>query len=547
MYEFILKNGKIVDGTGNPWYMADIAISNGRISRIGVIPKDEDASLIDVTGLVVSPGFIDAHSHSDFVLPLENHMEILDGYLRQGITTLVTGNCGFSPAPVNPDNLELLKSYTSFLQAQELGWGWTTMKGFLDHLDSSGVGYNVVPLISHGAVRIAVMGFNTGYPTDTQIREMQDLVKQSMEDGAFGLSAGLIYAPGMFASTDELVELTKPLIPYHGVFACHVRGSSETGLEATKEIIKIGRVNGIPIEHSHMEAYGERYWNQVDEQIRLHESAREDGVDITFDVIPYVAANTTLLACFPPYALEGGVDRFVERVKDPEQREKIRNDVENLSSEWPTWLPGRWPHNLVRASGWKNIRLIWVPGEKNAGYLGKSLEEIGKLQRKEPFDAAADILIEEKGAAMALFFGVSGDLDDDKELRKILAHSNSAINTDAIVTGRGIPHPAAFGSFPRVLGQYVREQKIMSLEKAVRKMTSLTAQRYNIHDRGLIKPGMCADITIFNEKEIYDNTTYTLPDKGPSGIKYVFINGRLVLEGTKFDKGIKAGKVLRRS
>ena len=546
MFDLVLKNGKVVDGTGNPWYMADIGISNGRIAKIGAISAEQASSTIEAKGLVVSPGFIDSHSHADFVLPLKNHMEIVGSYLEQGITTLVVGNCGLSPAPVNPDNLELLKNYTGFLLAGDIGWNWTTMKEYLEGLDHSGVGYNVVPLVSHGAARIAVMGFDPGPPSDTQIKEMQDLVAQSMADGAFGLSAGLIYAPGMFATTDELVEITKPLIPYHGVFTCHVRGSSETGLEATQEIIEIGRINGIPVEHSHIESFGEKNWNHIDEQIALHESAREEGVDILFDVIPYVAANTTLLACFPPYAFEGGMDRFMARLNNPKQREKIKYDVANMVSQWPTWLPGRWPHNLVRATGWKNIRLIWVPGEKNARYVGKSMIEIGKLRNKDPFDAAVDILLDENGAAMALYFGVSGDLDGDAGMKKFLAHPNGAVNTDAIVTGSGVPHPAAVGAFPRVLGQYVREQKLMSLEEAVRKMTSLTAHRFGIHDRGLIKKGMFADITIFDEKEIYDNATYTESDKGPSGIEYVLINGLPVLEKGVMNKEMRAGKVLRK-
>ena len=350
----------------------------------------------------------------------------------------------------------------------------------------------------------------------------------------------------MFASTDELVEITRPLRAYRGVFTCHVRGSSETGLEATKEIIEIGRANGIPVEHSHIEAFGRKYWEHIDEEIGLHESARKDGVDITFDVIPYVAANTTLLACFPPYVFEGGMQRFMERVKDPDQRKKIKYDVENLGSDWPTWLPGRWPHNLVRATGWKNIWLIWVPGDKNMKYVGKSMEEIGRIQGKEPFDAAADILVEENGAAMALYFGVSGDLDHEAGLRKLLAHRNGAINTDAIVTGSGVPHPAAFGAFPRVLGQYVREQKIMPLEEAVRKMTSLTAQRFGIHDRGLIKEGTWADVTLFDEQEVYDNATYAEPSKDPSGIEYVIINGEVVLEKGRIKESARAGKVIRR-
>ncbi len=546
MYELLLLNGKIVDGTGNPWYLADIGIKDEKIAKIGNIPEEQAVRSIDLEGLVVAPGFIDSHSHADFILPLANHMDILESYMAQGITTLVVGNCGLSPAPVNPENLELLKGYTGFLLAGDIGWNWTTLDGYLKQLETSGVAYNVVPLVSHGAIRIAVMGFDASPPDGAQIREMQDLVAQSMEDGAFGLSAGLIYAPGMFAATSELVDVTAPLVPHRGVFTCHVRGSSETGLDATKEIIEIGRINGIPVEHSHMEAFGHKYWHHIEKEIELHESARAEGVDILFDVIPYVAANTTLLACFPPYAFEGGMEKFMARLRDPQQREQIRHDVENMTSEWPTWMPGRWPHNLVRATGWKNIWLIWVPGEKNAQYVGRSMVEIAKDKNVTPFDAAVEILLAENGNAMALYFGVSGDLTSDEGLRKFLVHPNGAINTDAILTGSGVPHPAAFGAFPRVLGQYVRERKILSLQEAIRKMTSLTAQRFGIHDRGLIKEGMKADITVFDEKEIYDNATYTDSTRPPSGMEYVIINGEVILEKGVVNKLSRAGRVLRR-
>jgi N-acyl-D-amino-acid deacylase len=529
-----------------PWYIADVGIKAEKIAQIGIIPNEQANTVIDAGGLVISPGFVDSHSHADFILPLENHLDVIGTYLAQGITTLVVGNCGLSPAPINPENLELLQNYTGFLLAGDIGWNWTTMKGYLDQIESSGVAYNIVPLVSHGAVRIAVMGFDAAPPSNHQIMKMQELVTGAMEDGAYGLSAGLIYAPGMFASTSELVQVCEPLIPYRGVFTCHVRGSSETGIEATREIIEIGRINGIPVEHSHIEAFGRKHWEHIDDQIAIHEAARQEGVDVLFDVIPYVAANTTLLACFPPYAFEGGMMHFMERLKDPEEKERIRHDVENMASEWPTWLPGRWPHNLVRATGWKNIWLIWVPGKKNAAYVGKSMEEIAKLKRTEPFDAAVDILLEENGNAMALYFGVSGDLESEEGLKKFLIHPNGAINTDAILTGSGVPHPAAFGAFPRVLGQYVREQKLMPLEEAVRKMTSLTAQRFGIHDRGLIKEGMWADITIFNENEIRDNATYTDSDKSPSGIEYVWINGQLALEKGLIKRDLRAGKVLRR-
>jgi N-acyl-D-amino-acid deacylase len=546
MFDTVIKNGKVIDGTGSPWFKADVGISQGKIQRIGTIDESEGRTIVAADGLVVAPGFIDIHSHADFVLPLSKHMDVLAPFAQQGITTLVTGNCGFSPAPVNPPNLDLLKSYTAFLQAGELAWSWQTMDQYLKYLANVGSVFNVIPLVSHGATRIAVMGFEPGEPTLERMQHMQALATEAMEEGAFGLSAGLIYAPGMYASTDELIGVTKSLIPYNGVFTCHVRGSSETGLEATKEIIKIGRVNGIPVEHSHIEAFGASNWDHIDQTIELHDRARAEGVDITFDVIPYTAANTTLTACLPPYAFEGGIGKLIERLKDPKQREKMRFDIENMISEWPTWRPGTWPHNLARNTGWKNIWLIWVPSEKNAQFVGKSIEEVGRIQGKTAFAAAADLLIEEQGTAMALYVGVSGDLENDRGLERFLRHPNGAINTDAIVTGRGMPHPAAFGSFPHVLGQYVRERRLMPLEEAVRKMTSLSARRFNIQDRGVIKQGMWADMTIFNPDTVRDNATYLKPDTPPSGIEYVLVNGEVVVHQGELNKEARSGQVLRK-
>ena len=545
MFDLVIKSGKVVDGTGSPWFRADIGITGGRIARIGQIEGHEAGRTVEAGGLVVSPGFVDIHSHADFVLPTPNHMDVLGPLMRQGITTLVTGNCGLSTAPLALEN-RALADYTAFFQSDGFCFEWRSMGEYLDALESRGVGFNVVPLTSHGAVRIAVMGFASGEPTPDQMERMQRLVTQSMEEGAFGLSAGLIYAPGMYASTDELLEVTRPLIPHQAVFTCHVRGSSETGVAATREIIEISRNNGIPVEHSHIEEFGEPHWPKIDELIQLHEDARAEGLDITFDVIPYTTANTTLSACFPPYAFEGGMSQFVARLKDPVQRERLRRDVENMESVWPTWRANTWPHNLARATGWKNIRLLWASKESNAPYLGKSFAEIGETQGKSPFDAVADLLIEEHGAALALYVGVSGDLERDDGLKKLLRHPNGAINTDAILTGRGMPHPAAYGAFPRVLGQYVREQKLMRLEEAVRKMTSLPARRFNLQDRGLLREGMWADITIFDSEDIRDNSTYLDPAQSPSGIEYVFVNGQVVVEqGDLLTLTRPAGQVLR--
>ena len=546
MFDLVIKSGRIVDGTGSPWFLADVGIKGGRIARIGQLGSEPAARTLEASGLVVAPGFVDIHSHADFVLSTPNHMDVLGPLMRQGITTLVTGNCGLSTAPLTDKNLGLLADYTAFFQSEGFCFEWRSMGEYLDWLSHRGVGFNVVPLTSHGAVRIAVMGFASGAPSAQQMEQMQRLVAESLAEGAFGLSAGLIYAPGMYASTDELIQVTRPLIPCRGVFTCHVRGSSETGVDATREIIEIARANGIPVEHSHIEEFGEPYWPKIDELLKLHDEAREEGLDVSFDVIPYTTANTTLSACFPPYAFEGGMDKFVDRLKDPVERKRLRYDVENMVSEWPTWRPNTWPHNLARATGWKNIRLLRAAKEHNVRHLGKSFAEIGESLGKSPFDAVADLLVDEEGAALALYVGVSGDLENDDGLKKLLKHPNGAINTDAILTGRGMPHPAAYGSYPRVLGQYVREQKLMGLEEAVRKMTSLPARRFNLQDRGLLREGMWADVTVFDPATVRDNTSYANPTQSPSGIEYVLVNGGIMVERGRLNFDSLLGQVLRR-
>jgi len=281
--------------------------------------------------------------------------------------------------------------------------------------------------------------------------------------------------------------------------------------------------------------------------MRLDEEARSQGIDIAFDVIPYTAANTYLTASFPPWSLEGGVANLIERLSDEKTRAKIRDDVEHKIPEWPPWKPGGWPHNLVEATGWENIRLLYVGSEENRKLLGKSLAEIGRLLGKHPFDAAADLLIEERGDVMALYMGVSGDLEHEEYLKQLLRHPLASIAPDAIVTGKGIPHPAAYGTFPRVIGRYGRDMKLFTIEEAVRKMTSLPSQRMRLKERGLLLGGYFADIVVFDPETIIDNATYDNPLQRATGIEYVIINGKLVVERGKHNTKVLAGKVLRRN
>lgn len=545
LFDLLIKNGKIMDGTGNPWFLGDVAIKDSKIEKIGSIDSSLASEVIDAKGFVVAPGFVDIHSHADFVLPIDEHPKILEPFVRQGITTIVTGNCGYSPAPINPETLDLLKTYTVFLQAAEFQWEWLDMKGYMDVIEKRGVAYNVVPLTSHGAIRIAVKGFESGPATDSEKKEMARLAREAMEQGVFGLSCGLIYPPGMYSDTDELTAISKPLKDFGGVFTSHIRGSSETLLSATKEIIKVGQQNGIGVEHSHLEAFGEEHWLKIDRVLSLHDEARARGVDIAFDVIPYIAANTTLLAIFPPWSLEGGVSKLVERLKTKEVRRRISLDVEEAVPGWPPWLPGAWPHNLARATGWKNIVIISVGRTANKHLEGKNLVEIGEEKEKTPFDAAADLIMEEQGQVMALYIGVSGNMSGDEGLRKIISHPRASFCTDAIITGRGLPHPAAYGSFPKVLGYFSRDLGLFTMEEAVRRMTSMSLQRFGIRDRGLIREGCFADITIFDEATVGERGTYFDSAHFPEGIEYVIINGTPVLRDGVYN-GKLCGHVLRK-
>ena len=379
MFDVLIRNGRVVDGTGNPWFPADIGIRDGTIAAIGRIPDDAPGeTVIDAAGRIVAPGFIDIHSHSDFVVADESHGEVLAPFAAQGITTLVTGNCGYSPAPVNPRTRAELASYTTFLRAGDLPDAWTGFGDYLDYLDGHGLMFNVVPMVAHGALRIHEVGFEGRELTPDERTRMRDQLRKAMEEGAWGLSSGLLYAPGIFAPPEEIEDLASELGPFDGLYASHIRGSSETLLPATKEVIRVGEVNGISSQHSHMEAFGRPNWSKLDAIIELHEAARERGVDTGFDVIPYIAANTTLLAIFPPWALAGGVDGLLGRLRDPDARARIRRSIEEDVPGWPCWTPGGWPHNLVEATGWQNVSIMWVESEANKPLEGRSLTEIAE-------------------------------------------------------------------------------------------------------------------------------------------------------------------------
>jgi N-acyl-D-amino-acid deacylase len=545
MYSLLIKNGKMIDGTGNPWVYADVAIQADKIVRIGRIDGNLSERTIDAKDYYVCPGFIDQHSHGDLVFATDDPHKYLEGRIRQGITTEILGNCGISVAPISKSSKDLMKAVTGWMSPGDLPWSWESMADYLTILEAKGVPVNVGTLTGHGAVRSGAMGFRSGRPTDNELGSMKKNLAQALEQGAFGMSLGLIYAPGMYADTKEIIELAKVVAKYDGIVTSHVRGSSETNLFAEKELIRIGEESGCRVHRSHNEAVGREHWNKIEKSLQMEEEARTRGIDIAYDMFPYTAAMTMMIAIYPPWALEGGWEGLMGRLKHPETKRQIEEDIEEMVPGWPTWKEGSWPHNIVKATGWENIYIGYIPGEKNKKCEGLNLRELGDRLGKPPFDAISDLLVEERGAVSQLVFGVSGDRGTDAPLHQLITHRLGGFATDAIDMGAGRPHPAAYGTYPRILGKYVREERLLTLEEALRKMTSFPASRLKLKGRGLIREDFFGDLVIFDENRVIDKATYENPRQFPEGIEYVIVNGQILFERGKLHR-IKAGKILRR-
>lgn len=545
MYSLVIKNVRIVDGLGNPWYLADVGIQGEKIAHIGQIEAKEAQKTLDGKRMVLAPGFIDMHSHSDMIFLSEKQSELLEGRIRQGITTEIMGNCGISVSPIRDELKPDMEKSVGWMTPESIPWNWNSMAEFLDLIEKKGVAVNVGTLTGHGAIRAYVKGFSSGLMSPEEIRKMKEALSRTFEEGSFGLSSGLIYSPGMFANTDELIELGKVAAKYNRILTSHVRGSSETDIDAEKEVIHIGEKAGCRVHRSHYEAFGKENWHKIEITLKLDEEARQRGIDFAFDMFPYTAAMTMMIAIYPPWALDGGWPQFLRRVQDPNTRKKIEHDIETVVPSWPTWVPGSWPHNLVKAAGWKNIYIGYIPSEKNRRYEGLNLIELAEKMRKSPFEAITDLMIEEKGAISQLIFGVSGDRENEEPIKAIIRHPLGGYATDAVDIGRGKPHPAAYGMYPRLLGRYVREEKLVTLEDAIRRMTSFPANRLGIKDRGMIAEGYAADLVLFDPDRIRDRSTYENPRQFPEGIHQVIVNGQVLLENGEIKK-IRPGKVLRK-
>jgi len=527
MDDIIIKNGYIVDGSGNPWFKKDIGIKDKIIEKIGNLNSVKAKLVINARGLIVSPGFIDVHSHSDLWLLMKDNLA--KSKVMQGVTTEIVGNCGYSVAPVEEENKDLLKEYiTPLMGIENIEIEWTTIKDYLLSLKNRGIGINVASLVGQGTIRIAVMGFDNRKPNGKELEKMRMLAAQAMRDGALGISTGLIYPPGSYADIRELISICQIISQYGGIYASHIRSEGETLVEAVKEAIKIGEEANLPVEISHHKANNKSSWGKVKETLKIMDEARKRGIDVTCDQYPYTEGCGLLTQVLPPWIQEGGVKKLITRLKNQEIRKRLKKE---FKEDIPGW------DNYVKVMGWDKIMITSVSSLKNKYCEGKTVKEISQEQKKDPLDFVFDLLIEEECKVMMINFIMC-----EEDVCTVMKYPGTMIGTDGVHIEKGRAHPRLYGTFPRILGKYVREEKILRLEEAVRKMTSLPAQRLGLKYRGLIKEGMCADITIFDPDRIIDKATY-MHSEYPEGIKYVIINGKLVVEEGIHNR-ILAGRVL---
>ncbi|MFZ2055322.1 MAG: D-aminoacylase [Candidatus Aminicenantales bacterium] len=525
-FDWVVKNGLVYDGLGGPPVRADIAVAGDLIRKIGRVKASQARGVIDAQGLAVSAGFIDVHDHSDISLLVNPRAESL---VHQGITLVVSGQCGSSPFPIAEvtfdEEKENIKAF------YEIDLDWKNLTGFFARLETSGIAMNYATLVGHGSIRGAVMGFGDRPPTPEELKRMVQLVEECIRAGAFGMSTGLEYAPGSFAGADEIVELCRGAAATGGVYATHMRDEGDGLLESLEEAIETARLSGIRLQISHFKAAYPRNWAKLGPALAKIEQAKEDGVDIFCDRYPYIAGSTGLSLYFPMWSKEGTTDDFIRRLQDPALDSRLRAHLASQEE---------------KIGSWDKILLSSIPSEKKRHLQGKTVLEAAGQAGKKPYDFMRDLLIEEKAMVGMIAFMMA-----ENNLKKVLAHPLVGVGCDGSavapygILSRSRPHPRNYGTFPRILGKYVREEKIVPAEEMIRKMTSVPASRFGFERRGVIRPGAFADLVIFDPERIADRATWVEPHQYPVGIEYVIVNGQVVIEGGEHT-GLLPGRVLRK-
>lgn len=505
--DLLIKRGAVYDGTGGEPFEADVGIDRDRIVFVGQkseAPKAE--KIIDAKGLAVAPGFIDAHAHSEFTLLADPRAE---GKVCQGVTTEINGNCGLSAAPLYKEAFEHREKDLRELGIKE---HWSSFKEYFRILGKKSIAVNFVTLAGHGNIRASVLGYKDKSPSANELKKMQNLLRKAIKEGAIGLSTGLIYPPGIYSDTEELIELCKVLSPkVGGIYTSHMRSEGNRLLEAIEEIIRIGKEADIKIQISHIKTSGKENWHKADKAIELIEGARKKGIKVACDRYPYTASSTDLDTILPSWTYEGGAEQELKRLKSLKIQERIKKEI---------------LQKIVDKNYWKEVRVSSVSSRKNKWIEGKTLDYIARKMGKNPIDALFKILIEDKLRAGAIFSSMCED-----NLKRFISLPFAMIGSDSSArcfSGRtyaGKPHPRGFGSFPRFLGRYVRDEKLMTMVEAIHKITMLPAETFGLKARGVIKKGAYADIVIFDALKINDRATFDSPFLKPEGIHYVIVNG----------------------
>jgi len=518
-YDLIIRHGHIIDGSGNPWYAADLAINGERIAAMGDLHDVQAANEVDASGRIVSPGFIDMLGQSEMTLLTDNRSL---SKLSQGITTEITGE-GASIAPQNQRTIPALKPV---LERYKLAIDWTTLEQYARRLENQGTPINLATYVGSAQVREAVIGDDNRAPTPAELQHMEALVEQAMQEGAFGISSALIYPPNIYAQTNELIALAKIAAKYHGIYATHMRSEGASEIPALAEALRVGREARLPVEVFHLKVSGRSRWGGMKNVVAIIQNARDSGLDIAADMYPYTAGLTALAAALPPWAADGGQQQLLARLKDPQVRARIKKD---LTTDHPDW------ENLYfDVGGAPGILIAEVDNQALRPFEGKTLAQVALAWKKTPMDTLMDLVLADNAQTAAIYA-----MANEQDLRTGLAQPWTSIGLDAGEmsldgpTYRPHTHPRAFGSMPRFLGHYARDEHLLPLEAAIRKITSLPAQRARLAERGLLKPGYFADITIFDPTRIIDHATYTKPDQLSEGIDYTIVNGQIVYDHGK--------------
>jgi len=515
IFDIVIENGLLVDGTGAAGRRADVGISEARIAAIGDLAAAPAGRRLDATGSVVAPGFVDIHTHSELPLLADGRAE---STIRQGVTTQVTGNCGLTPAPVRDAVREQIKG--TMIGPAHGSWRWTTFGEFLGELKAAPKATHVAPLVGHGAIRACAVGFANRKPTPAELDSMRGYAAEAMEAGAFGMSTGLIYPPGAYCEAAELIAVAKVIASHGGLYASHIRGEAGTVVESVRESLQIGREAAIPVQISHHKAAGRNNWGKVHITYRMiEEASRTHGV--TYDIYPYTAGSANLSQLVPPWAHEGGPRAMLDRFGDPTLRARILREIVHGASDW---------NNFFRFD-WEDIRLAYVHADRHRWMQGLSVAEAARRLGRDPGEVVLDVIQADDNRTMMVNFVMA-----DEDVDFLLPQPESIIGSDGWSTtpggptGGGHPHPRCYGTFPRVLARYVREKRLLSLEQAVHKMTGKPARKLRLERRGELREGNFADVVVFDPVAIRDRATFEEPHQFAEGVHWVIVDGHITLD-----------------